>query len=246
MASDKSSESSPKFAPLPTSPAFKNRTGEKSKFGITVIGFAGTRWETALWWCRCPCGRFIELSWREFQKRRSCSYCYHAKFQVTQDNLSRSREYRCWINMLNRCFDLKHKNYPNYGGRGIRPCNRFRESFLEFFADLGKQERAGLTLDRIKSELGYTCGKCPECLRYGWPVNCRWATRAEQMRNRRVSVLIEHDGQTLSAAEWAKRLGLNRSEVARRIRSGWSEYHAVTTPPLPQHKRILGYPACCE
>lgn len=80
-------------------------------------------------------------------------------------------EFRSWLAMRQRCYYTKHAKYPRYGGRGIKVCDRWRDSFANFLADMGPRP-AGTTLDRIDNDGHYT------------PGNCRWATPAQQMENR--------------------------------------------------------------
>ena len=83
-----------------------------------------------------------------------------------------SREYRAWGSMKARCFNPKATGYKNYGGRGITVCKRWLHSYANFLADMGRCP-AGLTLERKNNDGNYT------------PKNCKWATRSEQMANRR-------------------------------------------------------------
>lgn len=89
-----------------------------------------------------------------------------------------SVEYRTWRHMLERCLNPDHPNYRYYGGRGITVCQRWQKSFETFVADVGRRPTNNLSLDRINNDGNYE------------PGNVRWATRAEQTRNRRPRVRV--------------------------------------------------------
>jgi hypothetical protein len=82
-------------------------------------------------------------------------------------------EYMAWRDMKSRCFNPKHKNYPGYGGRGITVCQRWLESFENFYADMGLKPAKGYSIERKENNGNYE------------PSNCKWATKSEQSRNRR-------------------------------------------------------------
>jgi hypothetical protein len=92
-----------------------------------------------------------------------------------------SPEYRSWRAMLERCYNSKSISYPHYGARGITVCPKWRASFSAFFADMGERPE-GFTIDRKNPDLGYLCGKCPDC---GQVANCRWANWHEQIQGQR-------------------------------------------------------------
>lgn len=102
----------------------------------------------------------------------------------TAANGFRTPIYQAWLNMRRRCSDSRHPQWPNYGGRGIKVCDRWLHSFTAFLADAGNRPE-GRWLDRINNEGGYWCGYCEECARLGRPRNTRWATPTESARNRR-------------------------------------------------------------
>ena len=129
--------------------------------------------------------------------------------------------YTIWRGMIDRCTNKKNKRYVNYGGRGIKVCERWRV-FINFFEDMG-EPAAGLTIERIDNDKGYE------------PGNCRWATRAEQNRNMTTSHFISFNGETKCLADWGRKLGLKPFTINWRLRNGWSVDAAFTTPKRGTH-----------
>lgn len=96
--------------------------------------------------------------------------------------------HNAWLNMKQRCYNFKFKQYKDYGGRGIKICDRWLESFENFYEDMGSTWKPGLTLDRINNDGNYELG------------NCRWITRKEQLLNRRAYGAVPFKG-----VSWDKR-----------------------------------------
>lgn len=122
--------------------------------------------------------------------------------------------------MMTRYTNPKVKEYPDYGGRGIKVCERWH-SFENFLTDMGERP-PGMSIDRHPNNDG----------NYE-PGNCRWATRTQQARNKRNSRLLTVNGVTRCVAEWAEIMGVRDSVIRDRLRGGWSEEDAVLKP-LPR------------
>ena len=139
---------------------------------------------------------------------------------------SKTPTYKVWGAIKTRCFNPKHDGYARYGALGITTCQRWREDFEAFVADLGTKP-SDCNLLRLNHDGHYSCGKCPECLAKGWPANCRWATSTEINRSRRSSnrsgKLTMADAQRIrqhlaagaTQPEVAKAFGVGRSLVGK-------------------------------
>lgn len=170
--------------------------------------------------CRCDCGGSKTAQLNNLVNGMTFS-CGCARMQ---HGYSQTREYHTWATMRNRCANPKVDHWKDYGGRGIRVCKRWNESFLEFFADMGSKPSPKHSIDRIDNDGGYWCGKCEECVAHGRPANCRWATAREQASNKRPSTrerLLTFDGVTLNCAEWAKRIGVSRQCIEQKLSRGY-------------------------
>ncbi len=99
-------------------------------------------------------------------------------------HINRTRTYRSWEAMKRRCDNPNAKGYHNYGGRGIKVCQKFRD-FEGFLEVLGERPE-NTSIDRIDADGNYSCGECQECLESGWVLNCQWATPIQQRANQRV------------------------------------------------------------
>lgn len=118
--------------------------------------------------------------------------------------MSETRECRVWRHMKERCQNVKAINFADYGGRGIKVCDRWRDSFEAFYVDMGPCPK-GWTIDRKNSNGNYE------------PGNCRWLDMRGQQNNRRDNVLIEYNGRTQTMAEWAREIGIQYDTLRRRV-----------------------------
>lgn len=120
--------------------------------------------------------------------------------------------------MKSRCYQITHSRYAEWGGRGITVCERWRNSFENFLADMGEVPSPYHTLDRIDPNGNYELS------------NCRWATRSEQQRNRRDSTMLTFKERTQNVYDWADETGLPFYVIRNRITKGWPVEKALTTP----------------
>lgn len=127
-----------------------------------------------------------------------------------------TRIYKIWSGMHSRCKTTSATGYKNYGGKGIKVCQRW-ESFSCFLEDMGIPSD-GQSIERNDSSRDYE------------PGNCRWATRIEQNRNQSDLVYINYAGKRQCAAAWAEELGVQASTLIARRRNQWPDEKIITTP----------------
>src|SRR5574340_826295 len=173
------------------------------RFGrLIAIKPAGTNHlRQKLWECHCDCGQSAIYPGNALRTGRATSCGMHRDEHATRHGGRFLPEYKVWLSMNQRCKNPKSKAYHNYGGRGIRVCEAWENSFQAFFESLGPRPSPSHTLERQNNELGYS------------PENCIWATRKEQIRNRRTTRLFEFDGELRTATEISEKLGLSYSGV---------------------------------
>lgn len=203
----------------------KDITGQK--FGtVTAIRLIAIGHNGPSWWCKCECGVEKPMLACNLPGVRSCG-CLTNKLigkANTKHGMCRSPEYIAWRNMLVRCDKPRASNYDDYGGRGITVCERWRDSFENFFSDMGSRPSNKHSIDRYPDTNG----------NYE-PSNCRWATAKEQANNRRSTRVCEFRGETKPLTVWCDELGLPYEVVLARLHYyGWTVERAFTTP-----KRIL-------
>lgn len=158
--------------------------------------------------CRCDCGTEKEVNAYSLVAGRtqSCG-CLIVEATIERSTThghspikGPSRTYRSWYAMKNRCYNPNQHNYASYGGRGIKVCDRWLESFDNFLADMGERPE-GKTLDRREADKDYT------------PENCKWSTGEEQAANRQDSIRVFYEGKTMPLASLADLLNLDRKTL---------------------------------
>ncbi len=183
---------------------------------LVVIRRAESRGKSTYWLCRCECGVEKDMAASSLRTGTTVSCGCHRREQssrmMTAMSLkhggSRTSLYTRWREMRYRCRNKNATAYPSYGGRGISVCPEWEE--FSVFQDwaLANGYHEGLTLDRKDNDGNYE------------PGNCRWVDMRAQSNNRRSNRFITHNGLTMTPAQWARKLGINRSAVYSRIRAG--------------------------
>lgn len=176
---------------------------------------------------QCDCGNIYE----GFRcnvvtgKIKACG-CIPQKQWSKHGLANKTAEYRTWKGMRNRCNNPKATGYENYGGRGIKVCDRWND-FEQFLVDMGKRPIGRYSLDRIDNNGDYT------------PENCRWADDITQANNTRFSVKIEFEGENLTALEWSKKLNINRETILGRYYRGLLPKYILSITSLKSIKKQM-------
>ena len=177
---------------------YEAKAGEK--YGrLTLIKETVCTPKKHMWLCKCDCGKLVEVSIYQMKSGvcKSCG-CLHDEvatqrcYDMAKHNMALTRIYKLWGGMLGRCNNPNNKDFPKYGGRGIKVCDEWRDfvNFNNWANENGYSDE--LSIDRIDVNGNYE------------PNNCRWVTLAEQARNKRNNHFVEYNGETRCLKEWSR------------------------------------------
>lgn len=201
----------------------KDLTG--MKFGrITVVEFSHyykckNSGKRAMWKCICDCGneRVIRGDVLTSGKSRSCGCLQKelASERMIKHSGYGTRLYAVWDSVRQRCNNPNNKAYHNYGGRGIKMCEKWNDfnKFREWAFNNGYDENAKhgeCTLDRIDTNGMYA------------PDNCRWCTIKQQSNNKRDTIYLEWNGEIKTLSEWSEKTGIKYCTLWKRYSKGLS------------------------
>lgn len=185
------------------------------------------------WICKCDCGT-IRSVWQKNLLNKHSQSCGCISKEIcskrmtklnTKHNLVNTKLYGVWHSMLQRCYYKRHQGYKNYGGRGIKVCDEWKNNFENFYKwaykngykeELQNYGKNKWTIDRIDVNKDYA------------PNNCRWITPLEQGNNKRNNRFITYQNKTMTLNQWSRYLGINRVTLSDRLKSGWSIKDAFT------------------
>ena len=193
---------------------------------LTVIGRAeNDPGGKARWRCRCECGGETVAVGRYLRAGlvQSCG-CLKREAMSRVGRSTRTHghavaetpEYKAWRAALGRCHNPRHKQFADYGGRGIAVAPEWRANFQAFLNEVGPRPSPQHSLDRRDNDRGYE------------PGNVRWATAIEQHNNTRSNRIVEVDGQRMTLAAAIRAKGLKSSTVRQRLAMGWPMERALT------------------
>lgn len=178
--------------------------------------------------CVCDCGREKVARGRDLKRGsvKSCGCLLHEFDRKNKTHgMSKTRIFRIWAGMIQRCENPNNNKYKIYGERGIVVCDEWRkfEPFLEWAKENGYKEN--LTIDRIDTNGNYE------------PSNCRWVDLKVQANNTRSTIFLTYNGETKSASEWSDITGIPQNTITKRKRTGWDDKRNLETPSDTYHKR---------
>lgn len=185
-------------------------------------------------YCECSCGNNGLVSYGNLTtgQSRSCG-CILREITRARSTLHGKCKrgkvhpvYRVWQGMLQRCTDSTRPGWDDYGGRGIKVCERW-QSFPNFDVDMSQSYMPGLSIGRIDNDGPYS------------PENCRWETRTEQNNNSRRNRLVTARGKTQTIGQWATELGVPYSLLHWRLDEGW-EHERIVSQPSRKKGRLSG------
>lgn len=198
---------------------FEDLTGQK--FGmLKVVRFLkpeerfynGKLKSDRVWECVCECGNKINVAtWKlKNGNTKSCGCYRKEKLKENQIDATHGKTntllYRTWDGMKKRCYNKNDNNYENYGGRGIKMCDEWKNNFQAFYTwAINNGYKKELSIDRIDVDGNYE------------PSNCRWATAKEQSRNRRDTLYVEYNGEKRTLIEVSEEVGISYGKMYARI-----------------------------
>jgi len=161
--------------------------------------------------CSCGIQKNIQISSVFNGKIQSCG-CFSKKETSKRMSIFNKKhgmygtsEYNSWCSMKKRCLNENHKSYKDYGGRGIKICQTWIDSFDSFIKDMGLKHSKNLSLDRIDNNNGYSKD------------NCMWSSKKQQTRNQRSNIIINLNGDKKCLSEWAEILGFSFNKLHYRL-----------------------------
>lgn len=179
--------------------------------------------------CRCDCGTVKAVATKTLSnttsmgKSTSCG-CVRRETVAARNykhgdspRNGRSKEYRAWCHMHERCSNPSCEKYNRYGGRGIRVCDRWsgEDGYRHFLEDLGRAPKIAYSIERVDQDGDYC------------KANCQWDNAVTQGNNTCRNVYVEYHNVRMTVSEVARELSVNRSHLSKLLKSGLSLNEAL-------------------
>ncbi len=199
-----------------------NKIGDQ--FGkLTIIAVAESLDKSGrAWLCRCECGNVKPIRQSHLRAKISsscgCVNRINRLKSITKHGHSYSITYSSWAKLKQRCGNPNHTYFQDYGGRGIKVCERWLHSFENFLEDMGERPSKNYSIDRIDFNGNYE------------PDNCRWATATTQSQNTRHNRNFTINGETKCLAEWCRIYKRPFPIIRERVNAGKDILEALTKP----------------
>lgn len=174
-----------------------NITGQKFN-KLTALEYAGN--ET--WVFKCDCGNIVTKNSSDVKTGKTKACCR----TCTTGNPSKHPLYQTWDGIKKRCYHKKATGYKNYGGRGIKMCDSWKQSFWNFASDMGEKPSKNHTIERLDNNRDYS------------KENCIWASSKQQAENRRNNIYIDYSGEKYTLYKICALLNLKPSTVYWRLK----------------------------
>lgn len=201
---------------------FIDLTGKRYGELVVVKRSENTSKGLATWECKCDCGKTTIVRGSSLRNStvKSCG-CRRFRIKPTlQHGMSHTKLYYVWNNIKRRCYEKTNPAYKNYGGRGIKMCDSWKNSF-ESFGEwaLNNGYSDSLTIERVDVNGNY----CPE--------NCTWIPRNKQQNNRTSCLFYTYNGETKNLMEWCNYFNMPYMTVYTRLfRWNWDFERAISEP----------------
>lgn len=173
-----------------------------------------------IWRCICDCGNICYKDSGNIKNGNTTSCGCYGKEQRRRANtvhgMKHTKVYNSWALLRDRCNNPNNHEYKNYGGRGIKVCDRWNE-FKNFYDDMGNVP-AGYSIERIDVNGDYESS------------NCVWASLDDQSKNKTNNRYISYDGKSMTLKDWSRELGISYWTLHARLRRGWTTEEILNTP----------------
>lgn len=172
--------------------------------------------------CLCDCGTMKNVEGRRLRegvvKSCGCLSKETTKSRSTTHGMTDSVEYKVWCGIKRRCLNKNDKRFQSYGGRGIKICDSWKNSFESFFSDMGYRPD-GFSIERIDVNGDYE------------PKNCKWIKLSSQASNKRSNIRITYNNTTRILSEWSMLTGIKPGTISARLNRGWSIKKSLSIIP---------------